>query len=204
MTDINYKIIDLFPKALYCTKIDKPLNKQQIKFIEKTELECIKNTGNFSSQNSFILNLKIFKDLKKEITNHVDNFLKNIFFYQNIKPYITQSWLNYTKIKEFHHTHRHPNSFLSGVLYIYTNENDSITLGLEEYECIEPFTSNYNKYNSFFWDYPVKSMELIIFKSSILHKVNIKEENNKRVSLAFNVWLKGDVGNEKSLTKLKL
>lgn len=204
MTDINYKIIELFPKTIYCTKINKPLNKQQIKFIEKTELECIKNTGNFSSQNSYILNLKIFKDLKKEITNHVDNFLKNIFFYQNIKPYITQSWLNYTKVKEFHHTHRHPNSFFSGVLYFYTNENDSIIFSLDEYECIDPLISNYNNYNAKFSEVPVQPMDLIIFKSTLSHKVNIKKENNTRISLAFNIWLKGDLGNEKNLTKLKL
>jgi hypothetical protein len=31
---------------------------------------------------------------------------------------LTQSWLNYTKPGQFHHKHAHPNSFISGVLYM--------------------------------------------------------------------------------------
>ncbi len=47
--------------------------------------------------------------------------LKNAYYYNNpnnITPYITQSWLNYTETNQYHHKHQHPNSLVSGVFYI--------------------------------------------------------------------------------------
>ena len=79
----------------------------------------VKNEGNVTSANNYILNEPEFKDLKDILTKHINDYISNIY-----KPkykatgYITQSWLNYTKKGEFHHIHQHPNSFVSGVLYI--------------------------------------------------------------------------------------
>jgi hypothetical protein len=53
-------------------------------------------------------------------------------------PYITQSWANYTKKNQYHHTHEHPNSFISGVLYINANEaHDKITMHKKSYQQIK-------------------------------------------------------------------
>jgi uncharacterized protein (TIGR02466 family) len=204
MTDIKYSILELFPKPIYLSSINENLNKKQLDFIEKTKSKCNKNDGNFSSIDSYVLNLPIFKNLKKQITVHVNNFCKNIYSYKNIDPFITQSWLNYTGENEFHHLHSHQNSFLSGVFYISANESDSIVFNLHEYKLIDPSVSNYNKYNSNSWFYPIKPMELILFKSSLEHKVDTKKEKNTRISLAFNVWIKGHLGVKKDLTELKI
>lgn len=204
MTDIKYNILELFPKPVYLSSIDKKLNKKQLDLIEITKSKCYRNDGNASSINSYILNLPIFKDLKKQIMVHVNNFCKNIYGYKNINPFITQSWLNYTGENEFHHLHSHQNSFLSGVFYISVDESDSIVFNLHEYKLIDPSVINFNKYNSNSWFYPIKPMELILFKSSLEHKVNIKKETNTRISLAFNVWMKGMLGVKKDLTELKI
>ena len=42
---------------------------------------------------------------------------------ENIKIYITQSWLNYTNFKQYHHAHSHNNSFVSGVFYLKADKN---------------------------------------------------------------------------------
>ena len=43
-----------------------------------------------------------------------------------------------------------------------------------------------------------------MFPSSLTHMVETKEGNNTRISLAFNVFIKGKIGNNKQLTELIL
>ena len=62
----------------------------------------------------------------------------------------------------------------------------------------------YNTYNSSSWHLPVNTLDIVIFPSYLQHGINTKEDNNKRISLAFNVFVEGDLGNEYTLNYLKL
>ena len=124
---------------------------------------------------------------------------------ETITPYITQSWLNYTREKEFHHMHSHPNSIVSGVLYIKCDaQNDMI----EFYDTIpnqfQIPPKEFTQYNSKRWWFNVAEKDLLLFPSSTTHSVQIKKENNLRISLAFNVFVKGKMGNNSDLTELVL
>lgn len=61
-----------------------------------------------------------------------------------------------------------------------------------------------NLWNSTSWWFPVKTGDIIIFPSSLTHAVETKQGDNTRTSLAFNVFIKGTIGNNKSLTELHL
>ena len=120
-------------------------------------------------------------------------------------PYITQSWANYTKKNQYHHTHEHPNSFISGVLYINANEaHDKITLHKKSYQQIKPVPTEWNWYNSDSWFYTVKTGMIILFPSGTTHNVETKVGDNKRISLAFNTFFKGTMGENSQLTELIL
>ena len=81
--------------------------------------------GNVSSKNSYVLNDKPFNNIKKQLLNHITKYFDEVISTSDkIVPYITQSWLNYTKENEYHHSHAHPNSFVSGVLYIDANKEN--------------------------------------------------------------------------------
>ena len=114
--------------------------------------------------------------------------------------------MNYTEQNQFHHEHSHPNSYISGVYYINTNkEIDNITfLKPNWYATIVPSIVKYNTFNSSSWTLDVETQDIILFPSFLSHKVGTKKENNKRISLAFNVFLKGELGTEKRRTFLKL
>ena len=62
----------------------------------------------------------------------------------------------------------------------------------------------FNVFNARSWWYTVQSGDLVLFPSSLIHGVDVKEGDNTRISLAFNVFLKGHVGNPKNLTELIL
>ena len=196
----------IFPTPIYHSKLNRKFTEKELSFVEKNKKIVYDNTGNTVSKNNYVLDNKLFKDLKRELNLRVgDYFNKIISPANNIIPYITQSWLNYTETNQYHHKHNHFNSLVSGVLYINSDENyDKINFYKDSYQSIKPNIKENNLFNSEAWWFPVKTGDIILFPSSLLHMVSIKQGDNTRISLAFNVFIKGDIGDEKNLTKLKI
>ena len=44
----------------------------------------------------------------------------------------------------------------------------------------------------------------VLFPSTTIHQVTSKPDNNERISLAFNVFFKGTLGDDFELTELKI
>ena len=196
----------IFPTPIYISKLDKKLTPLELKFVDKNKKDFYKNDGNITSNNNYILNEKPLANIKKELDLKVqDYFNKVISPANNITPYITQSWLNYTETNQYHHKHAHPNSLVSGVFYINCHEeHDKIKFFNDNYKTIKLEIKDWNLYNSESWWFPVKTGDVILFPSSLTHMVETKEGTNTRISLAFNVFIKGTIGNNKNLTELVL
>ena len=196
----------IFPTPVYISKLDRTLTPLELKFVDKIKLNVYKNQGNTTSNDNYILNNKVFKVLKEELYLKVqDYFEKVILSSNNITPYITQSWLNYTETNQFHHKHTHPNSLVSGVFYINCHEeHDKIMFFNDNYKTIQPEIKEFNIWNSTSWWFSVKTGDVILFPSSLIHMVETKKGDNTRISLAFNVFIKGTVGKYKNSTELIL
>ena len=116
--------------------------------------------------------------------------------------------MNYTEDKQYHHQHDHSNSIISGVLYIDADEmTDNITFHKNIYNSspyikIEP--SQYNLYNSENWSVSVQKQKLILFPSTLKHSVSNLTSNKTRISLSFNVFVKGTVGSTEFKNFLKI
>jgi uncharacterized protein (TIGR02466 family) len=203
---IESTINSIFPKPIYISKINRELTDQELSFIDKTKLDVYRNEGNTTSNDNYILNQKEFKNLKTDLDLRVqDYFNKVISPADNITPYITQSWLNYTEKNQYHHKHQHPNSLVSGVFYINCHEElDKIKFFNDSYKTIKPEIKDWNMWNSESWWFSVKTGDIILFPSSLTHMVESKEGDNTRISLAFNVFIKGTFGSNKNLTELIL
>jgi ectoine hydroxylase-related dioxygenase (phytanoyl-CoA dioxygenase family) len=65
-------------------------------------------------------------------------------------------------------------------------------------------TEKFNTFNSSSWWFPVETGQVFLFPSSLTHSVGTKQGKNTRISLAFNVFIKGTIGSQKSLTELIL
>jgi uncharacterized protein (TIGR02466 family) len=203
---IESNINGIFPTPIYISKLNRELTNKELSFIDKTKIDVYKNEGNTTSNDNYILNNKAFKDLKIDLDLRVkDYFDKIISPANNITPYITQSWLNYTETNQYHHKHAHSNSLVSGVFYINCHEeHDKIKFFNDRYQTIKPEIKTWNLWNSETWWFSVNTGDVILFPSSLTHMVETKQGDNTRISLAFNVFIKGTVGNNKSLTELKL
>jgi uncharacterized protein (TIGR02466 family) len=192
------KLLALFPEPVFISDINRNISKTELNYLNKIKKSLIKNQGNYTSESKYILNCEELKNIKNDLHACIKKYFEEIIQTRNlITLYITQSWLNITKHKEYHHMHYHPNSYLSGVLYIDANEKcDSIIFHKGRYEEINLVPKNYNIFNSITWEVPVKTGMIILFPSHLRHSVGTKLGKNLRTSLAFNVFLKGKIGSE--------
>ena len=203
---IEAEINGIFPVPVYKAKLDRKFTTQELRFVEEIKTKCVANAGNTTSKDNYILNTPSLTTLKKEIDLFVeDYFSKVVLAPKTILPYVTQSWLNYTETNGSHHVHKHSNSYLSGVIYINANKaHDKISFEQDRYDQIKLLTTELNPFNSYAWFFPVESGDVVIFPSRLSHLVTKKKGKNIRISLSFNVFVKGNLGEASRLTELKI
>ena len=205
-TIVEPEISGIFPTPVYVSHMDRPFTPSEMEIFQNAEKVTVPNAGNITSANNYILNDPGLESVRNILTAHVTEYIKRIHTpkYEMV-PYITQSWTNYTKENQYHHSHEHPNSFISGVLYISANEeHDKITFQKKGYQQIKPVPKDWNWYNSESWFYTVKTGMIILFPSGTTHLVENKGGDNTRISLAFNTFFKGTMGENSQLTELIL
>ena len=167
-----------------------------------------KNIANRISKNKFVLDDKAMSPVKKQIEKFLMEYSKETIAHKdNCKLIITQSWCNYAGINESHHKHRHPNSIVSGVYYPQTNEDDKIFFYNDRMtrSVINVDKLSYNQFNSETWWLPTEENSLILFPSDLPHSVENRTTNEPdRISLSFNTFYKGEIGNNNHSTFLSL
>jgi uncharacterized protein (TIGR02466 family) len=197
------KILDLFPTPLYITNINKPISTQQKEWL--INAPKIENTGNLRGEDGYVLNQPMFSDLKNFIMQSIKEYVNSVYANKELDVYITQSWANYTKPKEYHHRHSHPNSFISGVFYVTAKPKEDMIKFYRERVSIFNITSGQaNNYNSQDVAILVEPGDLILFPSNFVHDVPPTTSEETRISIAFNTFIRGYLGDEKSATALYL
>lgn len=198
------KVHSLFPVPVAFFEIGRNLSAEEKKTL--LDQNTRKSMGNHMTTDVEILNLVELNSIKNFIEASLNTYLKNVYNPKtDCKLEITQSWVNYTNPGEYHHRHDHPNSAVSGVFYIdVDNDVDSIFFFNREYRQLQISPSEYNVFNSDSWQLPIKTGELILFPSSLPHMVTITKSNKVRISLAFNTFLRGNIGDISGLTNLVL
>jgi uncharacterized protein (TIGR02466 family) len=195
----------IFPTPLIFTNIEREFTKEELEFFDEQSKTTFKNEGNVTSLDNYLMRHDPMTTIKQEITSALQLYLDEVVKPKDdVKPYITQSWLNYTDENQYHHKHAHPNSFLSGVMYVNADpEKDKITFFNDSmYKQIKLFPKEWNLYNAESWYFTVKPGDIVVFPSSLIHMVEQKAGNNVRTSLAFNSFLRGAIGDKQSLTEL--
>jgi uncharacterized protein (TIGR02466 family) len=194
----------LFPTTVGSASIGRKLSNVEMNFIKGLEYQ--KNTGNDVSVDSYVLNNNELKKLKQFCEDSINQyFLENYAPKQPLSLKITQSWVNCTSLNQYHHHHFHSNSAFSGVFYIDTiDELDQITFYNPHTSQIKFDVERFNQSNSTNWWLPCHTGSLLMFPSHLAHSVESKEHGGLRVSLSFNTYWVGTLGNSNERTELKL
>ena len=195
---------NLFPTPVSFFELGREFSDEETDFL--LNLEQKPNDGNTTSKERHLLDNPKLASLREFMDASVSAYFKEIYSPKNeVSLRITQSWVNYTKPGQWHHKHAHPNSLISGVFYIKANkETDRIHFFKDGYQQIKLPVDQFNLYNSESWWLPVGTGELILFPSSFTHMVEAIKGEDLRVSMSFNTFPVGYVGDDDSLTGLHL
>jgi uncharacterized protein (TIGR02466 family) len=109
---------------------------------------------------------------------------------------ITGMWGNVLKPGETHQPHTHSNNFLSGVFYIDADNTSGITFQDPRpgANVILPRKKVDHIDNASLLHYKAKTNRIIIFPSWLVHWVPINRSTKDRISISFNIQVKGQLG----------
>ena len=209
------ELIPLFPTTVVKVSLGRYFTKKEHQFFT-SHIPMWKDEqgGMFNHQSKdrylFDSHVDILGDIKKDCEHFLKQYMEEIEGVNtNLTGIrITQSWLNKNKPSEQHYPHSHSNSYLSGVLYLKCLPNDCINFnnrmrGL--YNNIEFPTPKYTGWNANIVKVDVEEGILILFPSYMLHYVDVNDtEDKERMSLAFNTFPIGELGEYNGANHLKL
>jgi uncharacterized protein (TIGR02466 family) len=229
---MTHKIVNIFPTPIYVAKRETEATTSELEDIKSIiEKASEKETGSFSTgyitkrlpqpsqkhpgyiissrKNTHLFDTKL-NSLKAFCDQHINTYVNTIINPKNTELdfFITQSWLNIVHPGESHPVHCHTNSIISGVFYVSAVEDDAI-------QFYDPGSLMKNRteiemLEATIWSAPVQNLdihknELILFPSWLGHGVTRNASNiTNRISIAFNVFLKGSIGEEERMTELVL
>ncbi len=203
------EITKLFPTPVYQNH-DYTLNEDELKIINHVGAFAKLNDGNnLTSHERYLFdNYKELNNFKKYCQEQVNKFAHNILKIDTKQQfYITQSWVNVNTPDTFHHAHVHLNSLISAV-YFVTGDSSPIRFQQSPLHSLFPMyeltVTEYNILNSDGWNMENKKDTLLLFPSSLKHYVPKNQQGFNRVSLSFNTFIRGVIGETDKATELKL
>ena len=201
---MSSEILSLFPTPILFNTIGRSLTEPEIKFIDS--LERKPNENNSCGTNAYLLDAPEMLPIRVSIQKAIDEYKKEVLNPRDeVDIVITTSWANWTDTNESHHVHKHPNSFLSGVLYISTVVGDSITFSNSVDSHFQIETKAFSSLNAVTFDANVNTGDIVIFPSTLEHKVKTRKAvGGTRISIAFNTYPKGFIGSNNLKTGLAL
>jgi len=197
MTEISCE--ELFPTRLFKTKY-YPSDLEDIKkyIIRNHKHHTKPNIMSSVNDNAFLgLDTDIrFFSLKKDITGIFNKILTELYQVYHLEPNITSMWSTCNIPGEGGQMHMHTNSYFSGVFYPFesTASNINFYSPLQD-KCVLDIGGNvkqWNNFNSPSFEFEPKECDLIFFPSYFLHQVMFNNSNERRYSLVFNIFLRGE------------
>lgn len=203
---IDHQMMNMFAVPLYRASLQRGFTEEEIRFIQSQLRDPVLAISNHSSKNKNVLGAEQMRDIRKVLQDNLDNFFRIVFnTSNNVQLKITQSWLTRTIKGQSHHAHTHPNSIVSGVLYINLAPQDGINFYRNEdnqwYELLRKEDSYYNAYRYFI---QTSVGDIVLFPSHVRHGVQQVTENVERVSLSFNTFFSGELGREEFSNALRI
>ena len=200
------QIYSLFPTAIISNDFPRNFTSEELDIIlsyrnnvQKTNPNMF--TANETTVETQILNNPGLASIREFIEYNISLYVDNIESPKDkFETYITHSLVNFIDNGKEHRTHKHSNSFISGVLYIHADRDvDKIIFydqNNSKHDRFPRFEREFNEYNSLSWWLPVWTGRLLIFPSNLHHAVEQTTSKYTRISLVFNTFIRGTVGSK--------
>tara|TARA_B110000503_G_C7068873_1_gene380013 strand:- start:124 stop:738 length:615 start_codon:yes stop_codon:yes gene_type:complete len=191
---MDFEVYPLFPTVVCKKNLATTFTSDEINGLYSTDI-FLQSLGNGLSFDPFLLEDPKYSRIKEVCLDHAQTYFTEVMKY-DYKLHMTNSWLNVTQSNQEHMLHNHTNSIVSGVLYIKSSDSTpSISFNnLTPTFLLNLKASENTMFNSMEWEIPAEDNCIILFPSQCFHYVKKNISNNERVSIAFNTFVKGNVG----------
>ena len=218
----NVKILQLFPISVYGGSVDVPVYIYD-NLVQYPTIDIVQyNTSEIDGQqlvngrittNKSVLDDTLNSQLNQQVMNCIDEYTKE---YYNIKLdgafYITRSWVLHHDPGHWSQPHTHPNSVISGVMYLNCDpKSGDIKFHKPEnyYNHLNTGTlkfafNDYHEATAEVWFLTPNVGDIYLFPSHLTHSVGRNESNITRVSLSFDVFVEGIIDSGDPVTTLRL
>jgi uncharacterized protein (TIGR02466 family) len=161
-----------------------------------------------SSVDKNVLDRPSFQAVRTLVMQEVNAYGRDVLgVSKSIEFYITNSWINIHKRGQSAGPHVHHNSLISGVLYLQVTESSGDLVFHRNDLSLIPFPPSldldmdaFNIYNCKTWAYRPKTNDICLFPSVVMHSADFNGSDEERWCLAFNVFVRGDIGGFHKLT----
>lgn len=191
-------IVPIFPTPIMISNIKRPFSSEELNCIANYRNDVFPNTSNVTTNDLYVLNNPALSNIKAFVESMLFDYLINIYNPVNpseVKLGITQSWLNYTDKNQAHHQHHHPNSIVSGSIYINARKDkDNILFGRSLPLNLQVQAEQQNMYSCVEAVFPIETGDIVLFPSNLEHSVPTTSGDYTRISLAFNSYFSGKIG----------
>jgi uncharacterized protein (TIGR02466 family) len=195
------QIFMLFPTPMFMGKLSDLTVCDRV---EKKLRELWQSGKGVSSSESAMLaymtpdNLQTLPEMKElvdVIMREASNVL-DAFAIKRDRHYITNMWANIANPNRRHAMHNHPNSLLSGLVYIRTPKNCGPTVFASPRLLSKNFEPNYlrkNELNADAFTMPAEKGRMLMWPSHVPHAVEqgSADESDERIVVAFNIMIRG-------------
>ena len=155
-----------------------------------------------SSTDKHVLDRPEFAHIHELVMNEVNRYGREVLrVNRDIEFYITNSWVNVYRPGDQAGSHTHNNSLFSGVLYLKVAEDSGDIIFYRDILSLVPFPPALDLaidastiYNCKHFGHSPRKNEVVIFPSIVLHSVSQNNSNEERWCIAFNVFVRGNIG----------
>lgn len=155
-----------------------------------------------SSVDKKVLDRPEFRRVHEIVMKEINVYARQLLCVNDkIEFYVTDSWINLHRRGQSAGAHVHHNSLISGVLYLHATETTGDLVFHREALSLVPFppaldldVDSFNIYNCKSWSYRPKPNDICLFPSVLMHSADRNESDEERACLAFNVFVRGEIG----------
>jgi len=191
----------MFPTVIY--KVKDVLSKESFKNIKQHIIDSYEDSpvDNWQSESS-LQEWDEFKDLTNNIIDMGKYIFDDLKFeYDDFE--ITEMWANVSKRGEGHQIHTHLNNIFTGVFYVEHGESIRFLDPRPAANVLSPTMKEYNSENSNTCGFPSTENTMLLFPAWLQHYVPQNRRTDRRISVSFNLMLKGMVGEKGTLQSAK-
>jgi uncharacterized protein (TIGR02466 family) len=189
-------IVNFLPLSVYEFTCDESLIDRLVSTFADMPIE--KNVSNMVSDTDLFYDAELYD----WFNSCIEEAKEDLHIPNEVKLDITSCWVNKTRKLQAHHQHFHPNSFMSGILYLTEDHSGGLT----------EFMTDNLWWNNFKWlmfggnksvkrtikqTYTPQKGKLLLFPSQLIHGVTAVIDNSTRYTISFNTFFSGPISDTK-------